>query len=397
MARRQLRIVQGGSVPGVRGALAPVDRGGIAEELAANEGLREVLERGLSAIVGLTGARAGAIRIAPPGAERMKLVSSVGLPPEVLEAELSVEADCGVCGQSLHTRQFQVETKPFVCARRMGFPDEGGELGPMLALPLHSQGRVIGVFNLLFPASGRVPQDLERLLAPVADMLDLVLDNALREAERLRSSLSAERQMFAGEVHDSLAQGLAFMRMRMSLLQDAIREGRRDYALKYFRDVNDSLGEAHGRLRELITHFRQEVDRQGLLRALEETALTFAERTGVELRIENRAPGLKLAPETEEQAFRIVQEALANVIKHAGARGARVLIERDEAQVRISVEDDGRGARIGRRARGEEAGGHYGLEIMRERAGRIGGRLEIRSAPGQGTRVSLVLPATVAD
>jgi two-component system nitrate/nitrite sensor histidine kinase NarX len=234
------------------------------------------------------------------------------------------------------------------------------------------------------------------LLGPVSEMLDLVLDNALMEQERLHSSLSAERQMFASEIHDSLAQGLAFMRMRMSLLQDAIRAGNGAQSLKYFRDIQTSLGEAHGALRELITHFRQPLDRQGLLHALETTARTFRDRTGVALRIESRTRDLKLPAEQEAQVYQIVREALANVIKHAGASNARVVLERTAKSVRVSVEDDGSGARIARRSADAQGDEHYGLAIMRERARRIGGSLRIVSAPGKGTQVRLSIPQASA-
>jgi two-component system nitrate/nitrite sensor histidine kinase NarX len=212
------------------------------------------------------------------------------------------------------------------------------------------------------------------------------------EQERLQSTLLAERQMFASEIHDSLAQGLAFMRMRMSLLQDAIRLGNAAKSLKYFRDIHESLGEAHAGLRQLITHFRQAVDPQGLLRSLETTARTFRDRTGVVLRIENRAPDLRLPAEHEAQIYQIVREALANVIKHAGASNARVVFERSARAIRVSVEDDGSGACPTGRGAGRVPGEHYGLEIMRERARRIGGQLRIVSAPGKGTRVRLSIP-----
>ena len=220
-------------------------------------------------------------------------------------------------------------------------------------------------------------------------MLELTLDNALAEHEHLRSSLLAERQILAGEVHDSLAQGLAFMRMRMSLLRDALAGGDAKRALAYFDEVNESLGDAHARLRDLITHFRQVIG-EGLVQALQSAARGFEERTGVALCIENRAADLSLAPEHEVEVYQIVQEALANVVKHAGARNARVVIERSARRLQVSVEDDGCGVRS---ERAQAAGGHYGLEIMRERAQRIGGDIDIVSAPSKGTRVRLVVPA----
>lgn len=390
MTRQELRIVHDGERAG---PACPPDlalRLASPESLADSPNLHAMLERGLRAIVALTGARAGAIRLIPAEGHAMRLVSAVGLAPESLAAERLVGLDCGICAAALKSGGARIDRKPLVCGGKIGtFAGETGS-GPVLAVPLHSRGQAIGIFNLFFGDSRRVPDDLTELLEPTAQMLDLVLENALLEHERLRSSLAAERQMLAGEVHDSLAQGLAYVRMRMPLLEDAICAGERVHALKYFGDVNDAMGEAHSRLRELITQFRHAVD-QGLLQALESTARTFEDRTGVALTIENRAAGLKLPADQEVQVYQIVQEALANVIKHAGARNARIVIERNARRVRISVEDDGRGVPRKRQA-DAGTGEHYGLDIMRERARRIGGMLEIGRAPGKGMRVRLVLP-----
>lgn len=361
-------------------------------DIASSADVRALLERGLKAIVALTGAVGGAIRLVPREGDAMRLVCSVGLPEDTLANESLVEADCGMCGAALRTDDVQVQDAPFTCARRMGVFATGPGAGPMLAVPLHCRGRTMGVFNLYFGRTTRLPSDVMGLLGPVSEMLDLVLDNAMQEQERLHSTLSAERQMFASEIHDSLAQGLAFMRMRMSLLQDAIRAGNAARSLKYFHDIQASLGEAHAGLRELITHFRQTVDRQGLVHALESTARTFHDRTGVALRIESRTRDLRLPAEQEAQVYQIVREALANVIKHAGASHARVVLERTARSVRVSVEDDGAGTRIVRRREGGAPDEHYGLAIMRERARRIGGRLRIVSTPGKGTQVRLSIP-----
>lgn len=395
--RRQLRIVHNGERPPAAVAVARLSSD--AGTLLDNPALDATLERGLRAIVALTGARAGAIRLVSRERRGMRLVSSSGLSPEMLLKERLVDLDCGICGVALQSDGMQLDPNPQVCSRRMAAADgdsEGG-CGPVLAIPLHCGGEPIGVFNLFFGDASRVPTDVHALMEPVARMLDVILENASLDDARMHASLAAERQMLAGEVHDSLAQGLAYMRMRMPLLHDAIRTGERQHALKYCQDVNDAMGEAHGRLRELITQFRHVVD-QGLLQALEGTARTFEDRTGVRLVIDNRADGVRLPADQEAQVYQIVQEALANVVKHAGAREARIVMERTTRSLKVSVEDDGRGG--ARRARtGVDCGEHYGLDIMRERAQRIGATLEIRSAPGRGTRVRLTIPlrARVAE
>jgi two-component system nitrate/nitrite sensor histidine kinase NarX len=378
--QRQLRIVH--SDPGLGAPRLDVDA------LRDSPALRGLLARSLRAIVALTGARGGAVRMLPTGEREMRLMAAEGLSEEWLAREQQVSVDCGMCGMALRDDSLQLEAHSAICARR-SVPFAGATAhGPAIAVPLHCRGRAVGVFNLFFGPDARLPADPSTLVAPVSEMLEIALDNVLMEHERLRSSLVAERQMLAGEVHDSLAQGLAFMRMRMTLLHDALAGGERQRALKYFDEVNRELGEAHARLRSLITHFRQTMD-HGLVEALRTTARDFEEKTGVTLRIDNRAAELSLSPEHQAEVFQIVQEALANVIKHAGARNARVLIERTPRRLQVMVEDDGCGLVSGAGAGGE----HYGIEIMRERAQRLGGNLDIRSVPRKGTRVRLVVPA----
>ena len=226
-----------------------------------------------------------------------------------------------------------------------------------------------------------------------SDPLAEALDAARSAREQLATGLANERQMMASEVHDSLAQGLTYMRMRMSLLRDAIRQGDEGRALKYWGDVDSSLTDAHRRLRELITYFRTRMDPRGLVHALGEMSESFLDRTGVALEFANRVPDLELPVGREVQVFHIVQEALGNVCKHANARRARLSLERREAGYEIVVEDDGIGMLDDAAAVERGESGHYGIAIMRERARRLGGELVLQSAPGAGTRVRLYFPA----
>lgn len=389
MTPRQLRIVHdAGPRPGCRTDARVPDQ---VRSLLGSARFEALLQRGLQAITALSGARGGAVRLVSADGRHLELASAAGLSPATLIEERVVALDCGICGAALESDGVEIDSGLGECPLRTGSA-QGEDLGPVLAVPLHCGGKPIGVLNLFFGGSARRPADLPALVEPTARLLDLIFENALLEHERLNASLVAERHLLAGEVHDSLAQGLAYMRMRMPLLDDSIRAGDRRQALKYFQDVSGAMGEAHARLRELITHFRHSVD-EGLIAALEGTARTFADRTGVELTIDNRAAGLRLAPDEEAQVYHIVREALANVVKHAGAGKARIVLQNDARGVSISVEDDGTG--VARRAASAGAG-HYGLDIMRERAERIGARLEIRSAPGRGTRVRVLLPVRAA-
>jgi two-component system nitrate/nitrite sensor histidine kinase NarX len=198
----------------------------------------------------------------------------------------------------------------------------------------------------------------------------------------------------ANEVHDSLAQSLYYMKMRMSLLAKSVAERDLDRARQYVDDVNHALTTAYGGLRELLGQFRSRLDPDGLVPALAAIAAGYHDKTGVRLAFENNAPALHLSVEQELQVFHIVNEALANVSRHAGAAHARLVLAADEGYCDICVEDDGRGIAVPRAddadARGDDT--HFGIDIMRERAHRIGGDVRVEQRPGRGTRVRLRFP-----
>ncbi|MDH5209944.1 MAG: ATP-binding protein, partial [Burkholderiaceae bacterium] len=160
-------------------------------------------------------------------------------------------------------------------------------------------------------------------------------------------------------------------------------------------DASDELRSAHARLREMISMYRAGMDSRGLISSLEELGAAFHNRTGIELALDCRVDDFSLSAERQLQVFYIVQEALANIGHHSGAHNARVLIERVGEDLRLVIEDDGRGPSdevLDPRCAGRLAeAGHHGLQIMRERAGRAGGRLHIGARAEGGTRVTLTV------
>jgi two-component system nitrate/nitrite sensor histidine kinase NarX len=356
--------------------------------------LQATLEPMLEAVVGLAGATAATIRVVSDDGSRFEPVAAVGFSGlSARSADGAIERWCSACVETRQPRS-GCATRDLRTAEQ-GYPAErlGSVCRHVVAVPLQHRSRPVGILNLMFEAETALAPTMVPLLAAVGNLLGVTLENARLSREALRVSVMNERQAMAGEVHDSLAQSLTYMRMRMSLLRDAVREGDELRAFKYWSDVDDALGNAHRRLRELITYFRSRMDPQGLAHALRETADTFFERTGVRLELANQAPDLVLSPDREIEVFHIVQEALANVIRHAHASAARVTIDRLDAGYRVVVEDDGVGAAAYAPNGGSDDSGHYGLSIMRERASRLGGELLVESTTGGGTRVQLDFPA----
>jgi len=190
---------------------------------------------------------------------------------------------------------------------------------------------VLGVYNLFFSEERRLTDDVALLYRSIGEHLGLALENSRLARENLRMTVMNERQLMANEVHDSLAQTMAYMKMRLALLLESLHGGQNERALKYASDLQAGLGEAYADLRELLAQFRSRMDPLGLVHALDALASGFEDRTGVQLTIENRLPELDLNADEEANAFNILQEALANVARHSGARQARVLLERIDA------------------------------------------------------------------
>lgn len=362
----------------------------ITAGLSAGDDLRELLARLLRPLVDLAGAQAGAVRVLDHADRRMHLIASTGLPTAVMEAERAVDGDCGACGLALRGTAAAWSHDLTACTRR----NEGAYFGSgcrrILAVPLAHRGRTLGLYNLFY-ASGVEPSgDAFGLLESVGALLGLALDNVRLERENLRAALASERQVIAAEVHDSIGQSLAYVKMRLPLLEDAIRGCDQSRAEGYFDDVRDAIRQAHGSLRAVLTHMRAPMDPLGLIHAVHGAAAAFRRSSGLPLTLHEGWPAVQLTPAQEAQVFHIVQEALSNIARHAGAAQAWLHLGEQDGLLAVTVEDDGRGLPPSAMAADST---HYGLAIMRERARRLGGLLELEPRAGGGTRVALRFPA----
>ncbi|MBP6368910.1 MAG: ATP-binding protein [Burkholderiales bacterium] len=352
--------------------------------------LRDAIAPMLDAVVHFVGAAAGAIRLSRPGRPGLAPVVVVGPGPRGAAGDGVLARWCGQCAESADPTSACVRTD--LCGHDERLPARRLEsvCRHILVVPLHHAGQPVGMLDLVFDAPCELPAGMPAMLQAAGDLIGISLEKARLADEVMRVTLMNERQMMASEVHDSIAQGLTYMRMRMSLLSDAIRQRDELRAFKYWSDVDDSLTHAHARVRELITCFRSRMDPQGLVHALTDMAERFADRTGVELSFANRVTDFRLAPAREVEVFHIVQEALANVVRHAKARHARMTLDRTAEGYEIVVADDGTG--LPDDAASGERAGHYGVEIMRERAARLGGAVSVGPADGGGTQVRLTFP-----
>ena len=372
----------------------------VSANLADEDDVEELLGRFLGTMLRLAHASAGAVRVLTTDGRHLRLVGARGLPAEVVERERVVPIDCGLCGRAVLDNRTHYEIDLHDCATRTGHPYFDRDCQAMVVVPLRHGGRLMGTYNLFLPEQFELPEEVVLLFRSIGEHLGMALENARLKRENLRIALMNERQMMAAEIHDSLAQTLAYMKMRVALLQDALADGETERAGKYSADVGQAVDMAYGQLRELLTQLRNRMDPLGLIHALREMAVGFQDRTGIVLEFDNRVSDLRLSVDQEAQVFFIIQEALANVVRHSGATRARLSLEGAGDYYVATVEDDGRGGQgffaIANRTGGFEEHprmrDHFGLAIMRERARKIGGRIEVANLPDRGFRVRLIFP-----
>jgi len=372
----------------------------VSASLADEDDVEEMLGRFLGTMLRLAHASAGAVRVLTTDGRHLRLVGARGLPAEVVERERLVPVDCGQCGLAVRDNRAHYEIDLHDCAVRTGHAYFDRDCQAMVVVPLQHGGRLLGTYNLFLPEQFELPEEVVVLFRSIGEHLGMALENARLKRENLRIALMNERQMMAAEIHDSLAQTLAYLKMRVALLQDALGDGEAERAGKYSGDVAQALDMAYGQLRELLTQFRNRMDPLGLVHALHEMTSGFQDRTGIALDFDNRVSDLRLSVDQEAQVFFIIQEALANVVRHSGATTARLSLEGAGDYYVAIVEDNGRGGQgffaIANRTSGFEEHprlrDHFGLAIMRERARKIGGRIEVANLPQGGFRVRLTFP-----
>jgi nitrate/nitrite-specific signal transduction histidine kinase len=197
-------------------------------------------------------------------------------------------------------------------------------------------------------------------------------------------AVSEERNLLAQELHDSIAQSLAFLNIQVQLLHEDLQKGQTAAALQSLEQIREGVQESYDDVRELLVHFRTRIGSTDLATAIRSALEKFEGQTGIRTAFNLKGKAPELLPEQVLQVMHIVQESLSNVRKHA--RAGRVDVElAGDGECMVTIRDNGAGFDAARDA-GDT---HVGLRIMRERAHRIGAELTLESVPGTGTRICL--------
>jgi len=258
-----------------------------------------------------------------------------------------------------------------------------------VGVPMHARGRVLGVLSVVDKLGQQFTDDDISLLSSIADQIGAAVENAQLYEQAEQFAVMRERQRLARELHDSVTQAL----YSLVLVSEAGRRLAGAGDLQRAEQALCRLGEigqqALKEMRLLVYELRPlSLRREGLAKALQQRLEAVERRAGVEasLTVDDT---LDLSASVEEELYRVVQEALNNSLKHAGASAVEVQVRTIGGIIQIDVSDNGRGFNPETLV---DAGG-LGLRSIRERVGMLGGTVAILSAPGQGTIVRAALDA----
>ncbi|MBP6503410.1 MAG: type IV pili methyl-accepting chemotaxis transducer N-terminal domain-containing protein [Rhodoferax sp.] len=318
---------------------------------------------------------------------RYLMLASDGLPTQMVEAEHCVHAGDCHCGSPDARPGLRVIPIRSLALGRMKHCALAG-FETIVSIPIRLHDRLMGEVDLFFHAQIDVSDSDRSLLEALTAHLAAAMENFRLAALEKEAAVSQERSFLARELHDSIAQSLAFLKIQVQLMQDAL--GRDDLlqAKVVLDEINIGVRESYADVRELLVHFRTRANAEDIEPALKTTLRKFELQSAMPTALQMEGQGMPLDPDLQVQVLHIVQEALSNVRKHAAA--TQVWLDVQQApRWRFEIRDNGTGFSNADDAHNDN---HVGLRIMRERAERIGASLDIHSVPGRGSSVILTLP-----
>jgi len=340
--------------------------------------LDDVLTNTLDAVVQVIEADAAWVSLLREGETTLQLRAQRGLSADFIRAVGKIE----VGEERDHLHQ--------VLLRRWENRAAEEGLHSLIAVPLRAKETVVGVLGAALRTENdrRFSTSEEDLLSAIGSQVGIAVENARLYRRSRQAAVLEERNRLAREIHDALAQGLTGIIVQLEAME-RLAQRRPEQALASLQRAKDLARRSLREARRSVWGLRP--------RSLEEMTLTEALRSRVEalgeggqLQATFSVSGSRrlLSPDVELNLFRIAQEALVNVQRHAQAKTVHVRLDFGRAHMRLIVEDDG----IGLPEDGTHEKRGFGLTSMKERAALLGGRMTIRSRPGEGTRIEVIVP-----
>ena len=349
--------------------------------------LDELAQGFVKSITRIAHADAVALRWSDQANQRYLMLAAHGLPSAMVDAELCIDkGDCH-CGSATPLKGLRVIPIHAITTPTLQHCAKAG-FDTVVNIPVYFHDKLMGEIDLFF--NTRVsPSIAERsLLEALSSQLASAMENLRLNALEKEAAVSQERHLLSRELHDSIAQSLAFLKIQVQLMRTAVQSGNANEIKKVVEEIDLGVRESYADVRELLLNYRTRTNTEDIEPALATTLRKFEHQSGLTATLTMQGQGLPLPPDLQIQVLHIVQEALSNVRKHARASQVWLNVNQ-QPEWRFEVRDDGLGF-IPQNDQLDET--HVGLRIMSERAQRIGAELSITSTPGLGSTVTLTMP-----
>jgi len=363
----------------------------VYRELALDTVLQKVVDQARA----LTGARYGALSLLN-GENRIETFVTSGVSDEKRALFGDPPLGLGRLGIVLQEGQRLRLSDLRHDPRSVGLPAGHPAMHSLLAVPILCSGPFRGNLYLAEKQeSEEFTEADEESLVRFSTTAAIAIDNAYLQRRLHSVAVSEERLRIAQEMHDGLAQVLAYVNTKAQVVREHLKKERVDEAMKHLDQLAAAAREVYADVRESIIGLRSAAGPDNTMAdSLREYVSTWEAQNGITCRLHLETDP-RLPTGAELQVLRIVQEALANVRKHSKARSADLWVEQAGSRIRITVKDDGVGFNPAELGRSEFP--RFGLSTMRERAESVGGLFELDSTPGEGTRVIIEVPAQLRN
>jgi two-component system, NarL family, sensor kinase len=362
----------------------------IAEALNREVDLSRALHAALAQVAELLNLHTGWVFMLDDETGKSYLAAVHNLPPALADKPQRMEGTC-YCLDSFRDGDLDgaANVNVITCTRLEGLIDGTDNLRYHASIPLYAHGKQLGMLNVASQGWRGLSQDDLRLLNTVGDLLGIAVERARLFARSTQMGAVEERNRLAREIHDTLAQGLAATTMQLETA-DVLLDGKPG-AERARKAVQNALALTRANLEEArrsVLDLRAvPLEGRTLAEALRELTAEWSAKWNLPVQFALTGDDHALPVRVEVGLYRIAQEALTNVVRHAAARKLTMHLTMLPEQVRLSIEDDGRGFEPAKIAKGR-----FGLIGLNERARLLGGQLKLHSSPGAGTRLDVTIP-----
>lgn len=319
----------------------------------------------------------------------LKLLAHRGVSDDYVQAVRSLPLQTTMIGSAVDggkpiVRQNANHPNPQV---REANQREGIQLG--INVPLLVKEALVGEIAIAAREVRPVSEEELSLLAAIGQQVGMAVENARLYEQAEQAAVTTERSRLARELHDSVTQLLYSITLYAEAAVELLASGEMETAAGHLRELRDTAQEALRETRLLIFELhRPDIGPGGLIAALKARLEAVEARGGMQADLQ--VEGVEALPRgVQEELYNIAQEALNNALKHAHANCVHIRLRFEAVETELAVIDDGVGFEISN----ERLGGGFGIQGMKERALKLGGKLEIETAPGKGTKISVRLPA----